>query len=190
VALAGLIGCGWYMHSLPCGLGRTSTSARVWGWRTAAAIPRSFDNPARYFRCCAPLFRMIGEHAWIVVPMRLAMLPLYGRICGLIYLIGRAIYVQRWGVWMAMVAGGVPILPGDYGIPDGRPLDHTLADRRVAGNHRADGRAACVLFGLTMGASFAVSMKTTLLLLSMGTGAVGLIALHVLSRRERISWLS
>ncbi len=40
------------------------------------------------------------------------------------------------------------------------------------------------LFGLTMGACFAVSMKTALLMASIGTGAAGLLALHTLSRRK------
>src|SRR5580658_6519889 len=101
---------------------------------------------------CAPLFWALGEHAWIVVPMRLAMLPLYVADLWLMYLIGRALYVQRWGVWVAMIAGTVPafcLVTTEFRTDD---LWTTLwlAMVWLAVSGPMTGRRA-FLFGLTMG---------------------------------------
>ena len=82
----------------------------VWGWAHGMVQYRDlFDNHTPLFQmACAPLFRLLGEHAWIIVPMRLAMLPFYLADVWLVYLIGRALYVQRWAVWMALASGCVP----------------------------------------------------------------------------------
>jgi len=160
----------------------------VWGWAHGLVQYKTiFDNHSPLFQMlCAPLFRMIGEHAWIVIPMRLAMLPLYAVDLWLVYCIGRALYNQRWGVWTALVAGGVPIfffVTTEFRTDD---LWTTvwLAAVWLAVSGPLTGRRA-FMFGLTMGMCFAVSMKTTLLLLSLGTAGLGLLVLHGLSRRRR-----
>jgi len=159
----------------------------VWGWAHGMLQYRDlFDNHTPLFQMlCAPLMWALGEHAWIVVAMRLAMLPLYVADLWLMYLIGRALYVQRWGVWMALVAGGVPrffVVTTEFRTDD---LWTTLWLLAVwlAVSRPVAGRRAFV-FGLTMGACLAVSMKTTLLIGALGTGAAGLLALHALSRRK------
>jgi hypothetical protein len=159
----------------------------VWGWAHGLLQYRDlFDNHSPLFQMlCAPLMWVLGEHAWIVIPMRLAMLPLYLADLWLVYLIGRALYFQRWGVWMAIVAGCVPpffLVTTEFRTDD---LWTTcwLAAVWVAVSGPVAGRRAFI-FGLTMGTCFAVSMKTTLLLLSMGTAATGLMALNALSRRQ------
>jgi hypothetical protein len=168
----------------------------VWGWAHGMLQYRDlFDNHSPLFQMlCSPLFRLLGEHAWIVVPMRLAMLPLYVADLWLVYLIGRALYVQRWGVWIAMVAGSVPVfflVTTEFRTDD---LWTTLWLTAVwlavsgplagqSGQYGHAGRRAFI-FGLTMGACFAVSMKTTLLLLSICTASLALLALHALSRRK------
>jgi hypothetical protein len=159
----------------------------VWGWAHGLLPYRDlFDNHSPLFQmACAPLLRLLGEHAWIVVPMRLAMLPLFVADLWLVYLIGRTLYFQRWGVWMAIVAGCVPtffLVTTEFRTDD---LWTTLwlATVWLAVSGPMAGKRA-FWFGLTMGACFAVSMKTTLLLLSMGVGAAGLLTLHALSRRR------
>ena len=159
----------------------------VWGWAHGLLQYRDlFDNHSPLFQmACAPLFRMLGEHAWIVIPMRLAMLPLYVADLGLMYLIGRALYFQRWGVWMAIIGGCVPVffLVTTEFRTDDLWTTLWLVVVWLAVTGPLEGRRA-FWFGLAVGACFAVSMKTMLLLASMGTGAVGLLALHVLSRRK------
>jgi hypothetical protein len=51
----------------------------VWGWVNGLLPYRDlFDNHSPLFQfICSPLFRALGERADIVIPMRLAMIPLY-----------------------------------------------------------------------------------------------------------------
>jgi len=165
----------------------------VWGWAHGLLQYKVlFDNHSPLFQMlCAPLLWAIGEHAWIMIPMRLAMLPLYLADVGLIYLIGRSLYEHRWGLWIALVAACCPIfflVTTEFRTDDlWTTLWLTAVWLAVSGptgpNLPMAGRRA-FLFGLTIGACFAVSMKTTLLLLSMSTAALGLLALHALSRRK------
>jgi hypothetical protein len=159
----------------------------VWGWAHGLIQYKDiFDNHSPLFQMlCAPLFRLIGEHSWIVVPMRLAMLPLYVVDLGIVYLIGRALYFQRWGVWIAMVAGGIPVffLVTTEFRTDDLWTTLCLAAVWIAVSGPMGGKRA-FYFGLMMGAGFAVSMKTSLLLAALGTGAAGIVALHALSRRD------
>jgi hypothetical protein len=159
----------------------------VWGWAHGMVQYRDlFDNHSPLFQmACSPLLRILGEHAWIMVPMRLAMLPLYAADLWLIYVIGRALYFQRWGVWIALVAGCMPgffLVTTEFRTDD---LWTTLWLTAVclAVTAPMEGRRA-FWFGLTVGACFSVSMKTTLLMGSMGVGTAGLLALHALSRRK------
>jgi hypothetical protein len=145
-----------------------------------------FDNHSPLFQmACAPLFRLLGEHAWIIAPMRLAMLPLFLADIWLVYLSGRALYARRWAVWMALVAACVPtffLVTTEFRTDDlWTTLWLALVWLAVA-KPLAGGRA--LLFGLALGACFAVSMKTTLVFCSMGVGAGELLALHLLSRRK------
>jgi hypothetical protein len=160
----------------------------VWGWAHGLLPYRDlFDNHSPLFQMlCAPLFWALGEHAWIVVPMRLAMLPLFLADLYLVYLIGRTLYGQRWGVWMAIVAGCMPaffLVTTEFRTDD---LWTTLwlAAVYLAVSGPMAGRRA-FLFGLTMGACFSVSMKTSLLLISLAVAGLGLLTLHALSRRHR-----
>ncbi|MGA3170824.1 MAG: hypothetical protein ABSE62_07395 [Chthoniobacteraceae bacterium] len=159
----------------------------VWGWVHGLLQYRDiFDNHCPLFQIlCAPLLAALGEHSWIMAPMRLAMLPLYAADLSLVYLIGRALYVQRWAIWMAVVAGCVPaffLVTTEFRTDDlWTTLWLAMLWQAVAGP--LVGRRA-FLFGLTTGACIAVSMKTALLLASLGTGGVFILALQVLSRHE------
>jgi hypothetical protein len=156
----------------------------VWGWSHGMLPYRDlFDNHSPLFQMlCSPLMRVLGEHAWIVVPMRLAMLPLYLADLWLIYLIGSALYSRRWGVWMALIAGSVPIffLTSTEFRPDDLWTLLWLTTVWLAVSGPMRGRRA-FLFGLTIGACFGVSMKTSLLLAAIGAGATGLLVLDFLS---------
>jgi len=158
----------------------------VWGWAHGLLQYRDvFDNHSPLFQMlCAPLFRAIGEHPWIVIPMRLAMLPLYLADLWFMYQIGRALYVQRWGVWMALIGGCLPaffLVTTEFRTDD-LWTSLWLAAVWLAVSAPIEGRRAFLL-GLVMGACFSVSMKTTLLLLSLAIAAVAILALHALSRR-------
>lgn len=159
----------------------------VWGW-VHGKLPYLdiFDNHSPLFQmACAPLLGMLGEHAWIMIPMRLAMLPLYLADIWLIYLIGNSLYARRWAVWMAIVAACIPeffLVTTEFRTDDLWTTFWLLAVWLAVAAPLRGRRAFC--FGLAIGACFAVSMKTTLLLLAMGVGALALLALHALSRRK------
>lgn len=159
----------------------------VWGWVHGMLPYRDlFDNHSPLFQLlCSPLMRVLGEHSWIVVPMRLAMLPLYLADLWLIYLIGRILYSQRWALWTALVAGGVPIffLTSTEFRPDDLWTTVWLVAIWLAVSGPMVGRRAFV-FGLTVGGCCAVSMKTVLLMASISTGAAGLLAFHAVSKRK------
>lgn len=164
----------------------------VWGWAHGLLQYRDiFDNHSPLFQAlCAPYFRLFGEHAWILLPMRLAMLPLYLADLWFVFAIGRSLYTRQWGRWAALIAGAVPIfflVTTEFRTDD---LWTTLwlgslwlAIRAPAPGAPGRARHAFIL-GLTMGACFATSMKTTLLLLSLGISTGGVALLHGLSRRQ------
>ena len=159
----------------------------VWGWTQGLLHYRDlFDNHSPLFQMlCAPLMAALGEHSWIVAPMRLAMLPLYLADLWLVYLIGRSLYTARWGMWMALIAGCVPgffLVTTEFRTDD---LWTTLwlAIVWLAISEPLRGRRA-LFFGLAVGTCFAVSMKTTLMMLSMGTAALVIIGLNAASRRK------
>ena len=159
----------------------------VWGWTRGMLQYRDlFDNHTPLFQMlCSPLLHLLGEHAWIVIPMRLAMLPLYMADLWLLYLIGRTLYCERWAFWMALVAGCVPtffLVTMEFRTDDLWATLWLTAVWLAVSAPMAGFRA--FLFGLTMGTAFSVSMKTTLLLLSMGAALAGLLALYGLSRRK------
>jgi hypothetical protein len=159
----------------------------VWAW-TQGLLPYRdiFDNHSPLFQMlCAPLFGLLGEHAWIVIPMRLAMLPLYAADLWLIFLVGRVLYARQWAVWIALAAGAAPLffLVTTEFRTDDLWTTLWLAAVWLAVSGPMGGRRA-FLFGLAMGACCAVSMKTAFLMAAMGTGAGGVLALHALSRRR------
>ncbi len=193
MALAGLIA----LHALYAFVYRVDSDEPqhlhvVWGVARGLLQYRDiFDNHSPLFQMlCAPLMALIGEHAWIVVPMRLAMLPLYAADLALIYFIGGTVYVRRWALWIAVIAGCYPaffLVTTEFRTDD---LWTTLflAAFYLTVSGPLVGRRA-FLFGLVCGACFAVSIKTSLLMLSMGTAGLGLLALHALSRRK-IDWMA
>ena len=159
----------------------------VWGWAHGLLQYRDlFDNHSPLFQMlCAPLFRLVGEHAWIVVPMRLAMLPLFAADVWLMYLIGSALYVRRWGAWMALVGGCVPqffLVTTEFRTDDLWTTVWLVAVWLAATGPLRGKRAW--YFGLVVGTCFSVSMKTTLLLLAMSVAGLAIAALHGLSRRR------
>jgi hypothetical protein len=159
----------------------------VWGWAHGLLPYRDlFDNHSPLFQMlCSPLMRLLGEHVWIVVPMRLAVLPLYVADLWLIYLIGRALYTERWAVWMAMIAGSIPrffLVTTEFRTDD-MWTTLWLAAVWLAVSGPVTGKRAFV-FGLTLGACCAVSMKTIMLMASLGTAAAGLLILDTICRRK------
>lgn len=82
----------------------------VWGWANGHLQYRDiFDNHGAIFHLLfTPLFRFLGERADILIPMRLAMIPLVGICWWCIYRIGAALFSREVGLWAAALAGLYP----------------------------------------------------------------------------------
>ena len=162
----------------------------VWGW-TEGMIPYRdyFDNHSPLFQMlCAPLFAALGTRADIIVPMRLAMIPLFalslffvGRIAGILVSV-------RAGLWAAVFAA---VSPRFFFVTTEFRPDDLWAVSWFAGLLVAiAGRITVVrafVVGLLLGVSFSVSAKTSLLLLSMALGTI-VILIFQTRAGQKISW--
>src|SRR3984893_18150100 len=82
----------------------------VWNW-TQGMLPYRdvFDNHSPLFQAlCAPLFQLLGERADIIVPMRLAMIPLFGCSVFLVGKIAATVFSPRVGLRAAVFAAVWP----------------------------------------------------------------------------------
>src|SRR5262249_33462381 len=99
-----------YASSLRIDSDETQHLHVVWGWANGLLPYRDlFDNHSPLFQFLySPLVRMLGERADIVVPMRLAVIPLYLICLWLAYKLGRLLFERRLGLWAAVLAGAFP----------------------------------------------------------------------------------
>ena len=143
----------------------------VWGWTRGMIQYRDlFDNhPPLFHMLMAPVFRLFAERADIVVPMRLVMISFYVASIVAVYRIGRRLYGARVAVWVALIAGAVPafFFPGTEFRPDDLYAALWLWAVVVAVEGRFTiGRA--VVMGLLLGTCAGITMKTSLLVVSLG----------------------
>ena len=85
----------------------------LWPYSPVPSLPYRdvFDNHTPLFHLlCAPLFRLFGETAQVMIYMRLAMLPLFAATLWLVAKIGTALFSPRAGWWAAVLAGFFPLL--------------------------------------------------------------------------------
>jgi hypothetical protein len=163
----------------------------VWGW-TQHMIPYRdyFDNHSPLFQMlCAPLFAALGTRADIIVPMRLAMIPVFvlsvyfvGRIAGILV-------SPRAGLWAAVLAA---VWPRFFFVTTEFRPDDLWALLWLAVLFSAISGALTLrrafIIGLLSGATLCVSAKTVLLLVSMAAGTIMILILQ--SRMgQKIVWL-
>ncbi len=147
----------------------------VWAWASGMIPYRDvFDNHTPIFQfLCAPLFRLLGERADIVIPMRLAMVPLYGLSLWCVYRVVATVASRRAAIWAAMLAGLAPtyfLVSTEFRTDDLWTLSWLLVLVMLVGKPVTLRRA--FLIGLLVGATFGVSMKTSLLLGTLLLAAV------------------
>jgi hypothetical protein len=140
----------------------------VWAWANGLLPYKDvFDNHAPLFQAMsAPLFSLLGERADIVVAMRWAMLPIAALLLVTTYWIGARLFSVRTGFWGALLAASFPDLYvklGEY-RPDVLWAALWLIVLAILINGKLTPKR---LFGagFVFGVLFAVSMKTTFLLL-------------------------
>src|SRR5437763_1074090 len=82
----------------------------VWGWSQGQLPYRDFfDNHTPVFQAiCAPVFAWFGPRADIVIPMRVALFPLFLGIVWIVARLGRELVSARAGWWAAALAALCP----------------------------------------------------------------------------------
>jgi len=153
----------------------------VWAW-TRGVVPYRdvFDNHAPLFDLVfAPLLAVLGERADIVAVMRLAMIPLYFAALWLTWYIGRTLWSERTGFLAAAIAATAPIffVVSVQFRPDDLWMLLWLAAAAVAVSSM---RYKMAWAGALVGAAFAVSLKSMLLL---AAATLAWLALAAIDRR-------
>ena len=159
----------------------------VWAW-TQGQLPYRdlFDNHMPLFQAaCAPLFHLLGEHAYVMLELRVAMLPLFFVCLWCVFRLAETLFSRRVAPWASLSAAALPQF--FYTSTEFRPdllwAAFWLLALFVAVSGPFTAKRAFA-FGLMLGLTFAVSLKTVLLVLALCTAAALAIAL-ALWRGER-----
>jgi len=147
----------------------------VWAWVHGLVQYRDvFDNHAPLFHVLfAPVLAMFGERADIVVWMRLAQIPLALTMVVSIYLLACTVVPERTAVWVAAVAALDPLfVPRTVEFrTDNLWTVGWLVSLAVLLRGSLSGRRL-LLFGLLLGATFAASLKTVMLVAGGGIAGI------------------
>ena len=138
----------------------------VWGWATGHLQYRDvFDNHGPIFHLlCVPLFRLLGVRPDILIPMRLAMLPLFALCLWCTYRLGKSLFSREVGCGAAILTGFYPefFLTTTEFRTDDLWTTFWLLTLVVATRFSWKAKDA-FLAGLLLGAAFAVTVKTGLM---------------------------
>ena len=143
----------------------------LWPYHGIPSLPYRdvFDNHTPLFHLlCAPLFRLFGETAQVMISMRLAMIPIFAASLWFVAKIGAALFSRRAGWWAAVFAGWFPFLllkSVEFRTDDLWMAVWLAAVAIAIGGPLTPRRMGAV--GLILGAAFGVSMKTVLLTLAL-----------------------
>ena len=151
----------------------------VWAWASGLLPYRDvFDNHSPLFHwLCSPVFAWLGERPDIVTPMRWMMVPLFLISLGCVYMLGATVFSPRVGLWAAVTTVVEPkyaLLSVEFRTDN---LWTTLW--LVALVVLVTGRLTpkrLLIAGLLFGAEFGVSMKTTVLALTLLAAGAGMWA--------------
>ena len=161
----------------------------AWGWTAGLVQYRDlFDNHAPLFHILmAPILRLVGERPDVLLYMRAPMLLLFAVIVWGTYLLGRRLYSARVGAWAALLLSLYPtfFLKSLEFRTDN--LWNTLwIVALLLLTSALPGRL--FLTGVVLGLAFCVSLKTTLLVITLGLS--GAIVYGFAVRRRSLGWLT
>src|SRR5687767_3390188 len=141
----------------------------TWGWTAGLVQYRDlFDNHAPLFHMLmAPLLAIAGERSDILPLMRLPMLVLFGAIVWATYVIARRLYDERIAAFAALLLVMFP--PFFLKSLEFRNDNLWTALWMLA--VIAIMRQRMFIAGLLLGAAFAVSLKTAVLVIALGVSA-------------------
>ncbi len=162
----------------------------VWAWTRGFVQYRDvFDNHMPLFQLiCAPVLGVLGERARDLYWMRVLLLPLYLVSLWATYRIGAQVFSRRVGLWSAILVA----FYSEYHLcstefrTDNLWAPLWLLCILVLVSGRFSVRRA-LMSGLLLGLCFGVSMKTTLMLLTIVT-ALAMAASLVGWSNLQISW--
>lgn len=152
----------------------------AWGW-TAGLVPYRdfFDNHAPLFHIAtAPLLALFGERSDILFFMRAAMLPLFAAVLACTYLIALRLYSQRIALWSVVILSFWPsffLKSLEYRTDNAWNACWMIALLIFVSAPPSPRR--WFLGGLVLGIALAISLKTPLLMVSLGGG--GLLTRYV-----------
>ncbi|HEX8616986.1 MAG TPA: glycosyltransferase family 39 protein [Thermoanaerobaculia bacterium] len=143
----------------------------AWGWSAGLVQYRDyFDNHAPLFHLLmSPFIAVAGERSGILLWLRVPMLLLFAAVIWSTYVVARRLYDERVAAWSVVLLALFP------------PFFLKSLEFRTDNLWNALWMAAVValvlrrrplLIGLILGAAFAVSMKTTLLLATLAIAAL------------------
>lgn len=163
----------------------------VWGWANGLLQYRDvFDNHAPLFQMlCAPLFKMFGERADIIIPMRIAMTAFCALSLWSVWKIGASLFSPRTGAWAALFAGAQTTFfytSTEFRTDDMWAAMWLLTLAVLVGGRLTAGRLFAV--GFLLGTTFSVSMKTSLLAISLLTSVVMTLAIKWQRHGWRVEW--
>ena len=145
----------------------------VWGWARGFVQYRDLcDNHMPLFQMlCAPIYWLIGDRPDVLYGMRLMMLPLFLLTAWTTYRIGAVLFSPRVGAWAMLMAGFYPgyhctsleFRPDNLWAPVWLLTVLVLIDGPLT-------RRKALGAGVLLGVCFGISMKTSLLCLSLLAG--------------------
>ncbi|MEP7015672.1 MAG: glycosyltransferase family 39 protein [Verrucomicrobiota bacterium] len=142
----------------------------VWAWAHGFVQYRDiFDNHMPLFHIMfAPVYKLIGERPAILYWMRFIMLPLYFVAAWCTYRIGTLLFSRRAGIWAVVLVGFYPayhFISLQFRTDNVWALFWLLCVTVLMGGELSARRA--LKAGLLLGLCFAVSMKSSLFLVSI-----------------------
>ena len=160
----------------------------IWGWANGHWQYRDvFDNHGPIFHLlCVPLYQFFGERPDILIPMRLAMIPLLGVCLWCIYRIGTSLFSSEVGLWSAILTGFYPefFLTSTEFRTDVLWTTLWLLALVVATRTPFTVRHAFVV-GLLLGAAFGVTVKSGLMIGSLVASAAVILGWEWLGGKKR-----
>jgi hypothetical protein len=149
-----------------------------------------FDNHMPLFQmACVPVVKALGEHGWIIIGLRFAMLVPYLICLWCVLRITQMLYPRALSPWAALAAAALP--PFFYTSTEFRTDDAWAAIWLLSlvvalGGKFTPKRA--FMFGVLLGVAMGISLKTVLMGGSVGL-AVGIaMAIHLRKTHEGVEW--
>jgi len=147
----------------------------AWAWGQGLLPYRDvFDNHSPlYAFLWSPVLRWVGERPDIIIWMRLSGLPCFGLALWAIYRIGATIFDRRAAFWGMILAGLFPLY--FCGSLEFRPDGLWAACWFLALAVLVEGRLnlwRSFIVGFLLGVTMAISMKTVLMLMSLGVAGL------------------